>query len=177
MVSKNLFNIGSCNGLLLSGSKQLLEPMLTHHQWRLVAFTWRQFHRSDQAISSWYGFRNKNVITAPLCSTFALMHCMWCYIDPSYFGMWLHIEISVTKRGDVEDTYIPVKRHDISLKDLWFTWECMYCFSCMDSVLEIGNLINVVSHSTIIFVTFATMYIHYKLQWHTLTITFIPQSN
>ena len=33
-------NIGSGNGLLPDGTKPLPEPMLTYHQWGLVAFIW-----------------------------------------------------------------------------------------------------------------------------------------
>ena len=31
--------------LLPDGTKPLPEPMLTYHHWRLIAFTWRQFHK------------------------------------------------------------------------------------------------------------------------------------
>ena len=44
MVTWNLVNIGSDNGLLPDGTKPLPEPMLTNHKWGLVAFTWGQFH-------------------------------------------------------------------------------------------------------------------------------------
>ena len=37
-------NIGSCNGLLLDGTKPLPEPLLTNDQWGVV-FTWKEFHR------------------------------------------------------------------------------------------------------------------------------------
>ena len=37
--------IGSPNDLLPDGTKPLSEPILTKHQWSLVAFTWVQFHR------------------------------------------------------------------------------------------------------------------------------------
>ena len=37
-------SIGPGNGLLPDGTKPLPEPMLTYHQWSLVAFTWGQFH-------------------------------------------------------------------------------------------------------------------------------------
>ena len=40
-----LVNIGSDNGLLPDGTKPLPEPIMTNHQWGLVAFTWGQFHR------------------------------------------------------------------------------------------------------------------------------------
>ena len=45
MVSKNVVNIGSGNGLLPQGTRPLPEPMLTYHQWDPVSFTWVQFHR------------------------------------------------------------------------------------------------------------------------------------
>ena len=38
MVSQDLVNIGSDNGLVPSGTKPLPEPMLTNHQWGFVAF-------------------------------------------------------------------------------------------------------------------------------------------
>ena len=38
-------NIDSDNGLLPNGTKPLPEPMLTYHQWGLMAFTWGQFYR------------------------------------------------------------------------------------------------------------------------------------
>ena len=38
-------NIGSGNDLLPDSTKPLPEPMLTDHQWGLVAFTWEQFHK------------------------------------------------------------------------------------------------------------------------------------
>ena len=41
----HLVNIGSGNGLLPDGTKPLPEPMLTNHQWGLVAFTRGQFCR------------------------------------------------------------------------------------------------------------------------------------
>ena len=37
-------NIGSGNGLLPDGTKPLLKPMLTNHQWGLEAFTWEQLY-------------------------------------------------------------------------------------------------------------------------------------
>ena len=42
--TRTWINIGSGNGLVLSGNKPLPEPMLTNYQWSLVAFTWEQFH-------------------------------------------------------------------------------------------------------------------------------------
>ena len=44
MVTQNSVTIGSGNGLLPEGTKPLPEPMLTNHQWGLMAFTSRQFH-------------------------------------------------------------------------------------------------------------------------------------
>ena len=41
----NSVNIGSGNGLLPKGTKPLPELMLTKHQWHIVAFTQRIFHR------------------------------------------------------------------------------------------------------------------------------------
>ena len=35
----------SANCLLSDGNESLAEPMLTNHQWSLVAFTWGQFHK------------------------------------------------------------------------------------------------------------------------------------
>ena len=43
MVSQNLINIGSDNGLSPDGSKPLPVPMLTNHQLDLVAFICHQF--------------------------------------------------------------------------------------------------------------------------------------
>ena len=42
---KILVNTGSSNGLLPDGTKPLLKPMLTYHQWGCVVFTWGQCHR------------------------------------------------------------------------------------------------------------------------------------
>ena len=42
-----LVNIGSGNGLVLSSTKPLPEPMMTYHQWGLVAFTCGQFHEKN----------------------------------------------------------------------------------------------------------------------------------
>ena len=39
-----LVNTGSGNGLVPDSTKPLPGPMLTYHQWGLVAFTWGQFH-------------------------------------------------------------------------------------------------------------------------------------
>ena len=36
----------SCNDLLPDGTKPLHEPMLTNHEWGLVAFPWGQFYRN-----------------------------------------------------------------------------------------------------------------------------------
>ena len=38
-------NVGSGNGLLPDGTNPLPEPVLTNHQWGLMAFIWGQFHR------------------------------------------------------------------------------------------------------------------------------------
>ena len=40
----NLGQHCSGNGLLPDGTKPLPEPMLTNHQWSLVAFNWGHFH-------------------------------------------------------------------------------------------------------------------------------------
>ena len=45
MVTQNLVNIGSGNGLMPVGTKPLPEPMLTYHHWNPSAFSWQQFHR------------------------------------------------------------------------------------------------------------------------------------
>ena len=45
-----LLNIGSGNGLLPEGTKQLTEPMYTYYQWISVALTYNQFHRSELTI-------------------------------------------------------------------------------------------------------------------------------
>ena len=48
--------IGSGNGLLPDGIKSLPEPMLTNHQWDLVAFSQGQFHRKWSRYISPYDF-------------------------------------------------------------------------------------------------------------------------
>ena len=45
MVTQIWVNIGSDNGLLPDDTKPLPEPMLTNHQWGVMAFTWGQYHR------------------------------------------------------------------------------------------------------------------------------------
>ena len=41
----DLVNTGSGNGLSPDGTKPLPEPVLTYHQWSLMAFIWGLFHR------------------------------------------------------------------------------------------------------------------------------------
>ena len=45
MALEILVKTGSGNGLLPDGTKPWPEPMLTYHQWGLVAFMWGQFHK------------------------------------------------------------------------------------------------------------------------------------
>ena len=45
MATQNWVNIGSGNGLEPDGTKPIPEPMLTYHQWDLLAFTWGKFHQ------------------------------------------------------------------------------------------------------------------------------------
>ena len=52
MTPYNLVNIGSGHGLLPGGTKPVPEPMLTVHQWSLVAFTWGQFHEKRSRYQS-----------------------------------------------------------------------------------------------------------------------------
>ena len=42
---RDLVNIGSGNCLLPDGTKPLLKPMLTCHQWGPITFIWGQFHK------------------------------------------------------------------------------------------------------------------------------------
>ena len=44
MVTYISVSIGSGNSLLPDGTKTLSKPVLTHHYWCSVAFTWEQFH-------------------------------------------------------------------------------------------------------------------------------------
>ena len=44
MASQNLANSDSGNGLVLSGTKPLPEPMLTCHHYSPITFIWGQFH-------------------------------------------------------------------------------------------------------------------------------------
>ena len=46
-VFMNLVSIGSGDDLLHYDTKSLPQPMLTNHQWGLVALTWGQFHRKS----------------------------------------------------------------------------------------------------------------------------------
>ena len=64
MVSCNLVNIGSSNGLIPDGNKPLPEPVLTFHQWGIVAFSswgpkadFTRHARKDDNL--WYDFEDK----------------------------------------------------------------------------------------------------------------------
>ena len=51
--------IGSGNGLVLSGTKPLTEPMLTLYEWGSVEFTLKNFHSECPSYcSAWYKFEN-----------------------------------------------------------------------------------------------------------------------
>ena len=55
MATENWVNIGSGNGLLPKGTKQLPEPMLTYHQQGAVSFIWGQCYKrylSQQLLKS-----------------------------------------------------------------------------------------------------------------------------
>ena len=43
-------NIGADNGLVHNGTVSLPEPMLTDHQWGLVAIPWVQFHSFNTSV-------------------------------------------------------------------------------------------------------------------------------
>ena len=51
-----LVHIGSGNGLLPDGTKPLPEPMLTNHQWTLVALINDEYHINAQDFYLWYKF-------------------------------------------------------------------------------------------------------------------------
>ena len=55
MPTQSWVNIGLGNGLLAESTP---EPMLTNHQWDIVAFTWEQFHKK------WFASQNHASIEA-----------------------------------------------------------------------------------------------------------------
>ena len=65
MASKNLVNIGLGNGLLLDSTKPLPKPMLSNHQWCLVAFIWGKFHRKYSIYLSLVSVEFKITATSP----------------------------------------------------------------------------------------------------------------
>ena len=55
------------NGLLLDGTKALLEPMLTNQQWAPTAFTWGQFHWKS-----------------------SIYQLLWCLLKVTYIQYYCH---------------------------------------------------------------------------------------
>ena len=72
----------SGNGLVPDGTKPLPGTILTYHQWYIVAFTWRQFHREMLKISNHKTTFEKN--------TFYIT-------EPSPRGQWVKVSGSSTQ--------------------------------------------------------------------------------
>ena len=92
----NMVNISSDYGLVLDSTKSVPEPMLTHHQWGIVAFTWpmsyRKFHTYQSLIC-----RRKSHITncsqisqGPCIEQFCIIICSFSFAaSPHCFKLLL----------------------------------------------------------------------------------------
>ena len=93
MLSEILINIGSGNGLFSDGTKPFPEPMLTYHQWGIVAFTMSQeilqisvpgiyqSHKSHNAPGPYPTMHHSKQKCTHFCSE-------WCIVGYGTVALW-----------------------------------------------------------------------------------------